>query len=57
MSKYAVFVDDGLDNVLDNKDDAKAYASEVRSQLRSEGHKWPCFIKRMTKDEMKMFAK
>ncbi len=55
MSKYAVFVDDGLDSVCDTKDEAKSYAMEIRSKLRAEGCKDSCYIKKMTREQEEMF--
>jgi len=55
MAKYAVFIDDGLDEIFNSKDKAKEYAANVRVDLRSEGRHDSCYIKKLTKDEMEMF--
>lgn len=55
MAKYAVFIDDGLDEIFNSKDEAKEYAANVRADLRSEGRQISCYIKKLTKDEMEMF--
>ena len=55
MAKYAVFIDDGLDEIFNSKDEAKKYAANVRADLRSEGRHGSCYIKKLTKDEMEMF--
>lgn len=56
MAKYAVFVDDGLNEVFDTKDEAKSYAAETRSKLRSEGRKDSCYFKKMTREQEEMFG-
>lgn len=56
MSKYAVFVDDGLFDVFDDKEKAKACAAEERAALRAEGRKDSCFIRKMTKEQERMFS-
>lgn len=56
MGKYAVFVDDGLFDTFDDKEKAKACAAEKRAALRAEGRKDPCFVKKMTKEEERMFG-
>ena len=53
---WAVFVDDGLDSVFGDRDSAKAYAAETRTSLRAEGRKDSCFVKKMTKEEERMFG-
>ena len=56
MSKYAVFVDDGLFDTFDDKEKAKACAAEERAALRAEGRKDSCFVKKMTREEERMFS-
>lgn len=56
MSKYAVFVDDGLYEVFDDKERAKEYAAEQREKFRGEGRRVPCFVKKMTKEEERAFG-
>lgn len=56
MSKYAVFVDDGLYDVFDDKERAKECAAEERAALRAEGRKVSCFFKKMTKEEERTFG-
>ena len=56
MGKYAVFVDDGLYDVFDNKEKAKACAAKERAALRAEGRKDSCFVKKMTKEEERAFG-
>ena len=56
MSKYAVFVDDGLFDAFDDKEKAKACAAEERATLRAEGRNDSCFVKKMTREEERMFG-
>ena len=56
MSKYAVFVDDGLFDVFDDKEKAKACAAEERAVFRAEGRKDSCFVRKMTREEERMFG-
>ena len=56
MAKYAVFVDDGLNEVYDSKDEAKSCAAEIRSKLRSEGCKDSCYFKKLTREQEKMLG-
>ena len=56
MSKYAVFVDDGLFDAFDDKEKAKACAAEERAALRAEGWKDSCFVRKMTREEERMFG-
>lgn len=56
MAKYAVFVDDGLNEVCDTKDEAKSCAAEIRAKLRAEGCKDSCYFKKLTREEEKMFG-
>jgi len=53
---WAVFVDDGLDQVFGDKDSAKACAAETRASLRASGRKDSCFIRKMTKEQERMFG-
>lgn len=55
MAKYAVFVDDGLDEIFNSKYEAKEYAANVRADFRSDCCHDSCYIKKLTKDEMEMF--
>ena len=56
MAKYAVFVDDGLNAIFDTKDDAKIYASKMRNHIRAIERKDSCYVKKMTKEQEKMFG-
>lgn len=56
MGKYAVFVDDGMFDTFDDKERAKECAAEQREKFRSEGRRVPCFVKKMTKEEERMFG-
>ena len=56
MAKYAVFIDDGLNEVFDSKDEAKSYAAKARSKLRAEGCKDSCYIKKLTREQEKMLS-
>ena len=56
MSKYAVFVDDGLNEVLDTKDEAKSYAAEMRAEIKAMGRHDSCYFKKMTREQEKMFG-
>ena len=56
MSKYAVFVDDGLYDVFDDKERAKECAAGQREKFRDEDRRVPCFVKKMTKEEERMFG-
>lgn len=49
MSKYAVFVDDGLYDVFDDKERAKEYAAEQREKFR--GRRPPRSVLRQEDDE------
>jgi hypothetical protein len=57
MSKYAVFVDDGLFGVFDDREKAKACAAGERAALRAEGRKDSCFVRKMTKEEERAFSR
>ena len=48
---YAVFVDDGFDELFSNKEDAKAYAANVRE---STGQR--AFVHKLTKSEREDFG-
>ena len=54
--KYAVFVDDGLYDVFDDKERAKECAAEQRENFRGEDRRVSCFVKKMTKEEERMFG-
>ena len=56
VSKYAVFVDDGLFDAFDDKEKAKACAAEERAAIRAEGRKDSCFVRKMTREEERMFG-
>lgn len=55
-AKYAVFVDDGVDEIFNTKEEAKEYAATVRANLRSEGCHDSCYVKKLTKFEMEMIG-
>ena len=56
MSKYAVFYDDGLDEVYDDKDQAKAHAAKLRKADRAEGRRRSCYFKKLTREEEEMLG-
>ena len=56
MAKYAVFVDDGLNEIFDTKDEAKSYAAEMRAEIKAMGRHDSCFFKKMTKEQEEMFG-
>ena len=56
MAKYAVFVDDGLNEVFDSKDEAKSCAVETRAMLRAEGRKDSCYFRKLTREQEEMFG-
>ena len=56
MSKYAVFYDDGLEEIYDDKDQAKAHAAELREADRIEGRHRSCYFKKLTREQEKMFG-
>ncbi len=56
MAKYAVFVDDGLNEVYDTKDEAKSRAAEIRAGLRAEGRKDSCYFKKLTREDEEMLG-
>ena len=56
MSKYAIFVDDGLWDVLDGKEEAKSIAADMRCALRAGGRKDTCYVRKLTKKEEREWA-
>lgn len=56
MSKYAVFYDDGLEEIYNDKDLAKAHAAELREADRAEGRHRSCYFKKLTRQERKVFG-
>lgn len=56
MSKYAVFYDDGLEEIYDDKDQAKAHAAKLREADRAEGHRRSCYFKKLTRQECEDFG-
>lgn len=55
-AKYAVFVDDGVNEIFNTKEEAKEYAATVRDELRSTGRHDSCYVKKLTKFEMEMIG-
>ena len=53
---WAVFGDDGLDSVFGDRDSAKACAAETRAAIKAEGRKDSCFVRKMTKEQERMFG-
>ena len=56
MAKYAVFVDDGLNEIFSSKDEAKSYAAEMRAEIKAIGRHDSCYFKKMTKEQEEMFG-
>ena len=56
MAKYAVFVDDGLDEIFSSKDEAKSYAAEMRAKIKAMGRHDSCYFKKMTREQEEMFG-
>ena len=56
MAKYAVFVDDGLNEIFSSKDEAKSYAAEMRAEIKAMGCHDSCYFKKMTKEQEEMFG-
>ena len=56
MAKYAVFVDDGLNEIFSSKDEAKSYVAEMRAEIKAMGRHDSCYFKKMTKEQEKMFG-
>ena len=54
--KYAIFVNDGLWDILPDKEEAKAIAAEMRCALRAGGKKDSCYVKKLTKAEEREFC-
>lgn len=56
-AKYAVFVDDGLDEIFNTKEEAKEYAARRRADMRANyNHCDSCYVKKLTRFEMEMFG-
>ena len=53
---YAVFENDGLYEVFDDKEEAKACAAKFRELHREEGWKPNAHVHKMTKAEEEMFG-
>ena len=56
MAKYAVFVDDGLNEIFSSKDEAKSYAAEMRAEIKAMGRHDSCYLKKMTREQEEMFG-
>ena len=56
MAKYAVFVDDGLNETFDTKNEAKSYAAEMRAKIKAMERHDSCYFKKMTREQEKMFG-
>jgi len=50
--KWAVFVDDGIDEIFDSRDEAKRYASSVRDDSDSYNRRTRAYVKKLSRSEI-----